>query len=106
MSTFTREQVAEHNSASSAWIIIDSVVYDITKFAPMHPGGEAIILALAGKDATHAFYSFHRQEVLFKYDRLKIGTLVNESPKIILNTPGLISTVPYGEPSFWQGYLI
>ena len=52
MSVYTREQVAQNNSESKAWIIIDSVVYDITKFAAMHPGGELLLLEYAGKDAT------------------------------------------------------
>jgi cytochrome b involved in lipid metabolism len=48
--SFTRQQVAEHNSEKSAWIIIDTVVYDITKFASLHPGGELLLLEYAGKD--------------------------------------------------------
>lgn len=49
---FTREQVSTKSSAEAAWIVIDSKVYDITKFAAMHPGGELLILEYAGKDAT------------------------------------------------------
>jgi cytochrome b involved in lipid metabolism len=37
---FTREEVAKNNTDKSAFIIIDSIVYDITRFASMHPGGE------------------------------------------------------------------
>jgi cytochrome b involved in lipid metabolism len=48
--SYTRQQVAEHNSDKSAWIIIDTVVYDITKFASLHPGGELLLLEYAGKD--------------------------------------------------------
>ena len=52
---YTREQVATHASAKSAWIIIDSHVYDISSFAALHPGGEKLILEYAGKDATGDF---------------------------------------------------
>lgn len=52
MQTFTRDQVAKNCTETSAWIIIDASVYDITKFAALHPGGEMLILEYAGKDAT------------------------------------------------------
>jgi cytochrome b involved in lipid metabolism len=70
MKDFTRDQIAQNNTPKSALIIIDSVVYDITKFASMHPGGEKLLLDFAGKDVTEEFYSYHRQEVLTKYKRL------------------------------------
>jgi cytochrome b involved in lipid metabolism len=104
MRSFTRDQVAQHNSATSAWIIIDTVVYDVTKFASSHPGGELLLLDFAGKDVSTEFYEFHRQEVLLKYDRLRIGTIVNEKPVIEIKTPTTISRVPYAEPSHLQGY--
>ncbi|KAJ3272708.1 hypothetical protein HDV01_005344 [Terramyces sp. JEL0728] len=104
MSSYTRQEVATHSSDKSAWIIIDSIVYDITKFASLHPGGELLILEHAGKDATEIFYAFHRQDVLQKYKRLQIGSITNEKQQIIQNTPGSISQVPYAEPSSLQGF--
>ena len=62
MNEYTLEQVKEHNSASSAWIIIDSQVFDLTSFQKFHPGGELILAEYFGKDATEIFYSFHKQE--------------------------------------------
>ena len=51
------------------------------------------------------FYGLHRQEVLMKYaPRLKIGTISNEKPQIAVPEPGALSTVPYGEPSYWMGF--
>jgi alkylation response protein AidB-like acyl-CoA dehydrogenase len=41
---------------------------------------------------------------LKKYDRLKIGSIVNEQPQIDWNTPGSLSKVPYGEASAFQGF--
>lgn len=29
---FTKEQVAQHKSEDSLWIVIDTVVYDVTNF--------------------------------------------------------------------------
>jgi cytochrome b involved in lipid metabolism len=93
MQQFTRQQVSEANTKQKSWIIIDSGVYDITRFAMMHPGGELLLLEYAGKDATKEFYSFHRQEVLEKFKRLKIGTVTGEKPKILVETGGDLSRV-------------
>lgn len=67
-------------------------------------GGVFPIMELAGKDATDAFYGLHRQEVLIKYDRYKIGTIEGETPAISIRQPGEISRVPYAEPSAWMGF--
>eukprot|EP00913_Durusdinium_trenchii_P017339 g16305.t1 len=100
MASITREEVAKHNKAEDAWIIVDGDVYDVTKFAGVHPGGTQILLEYAGKDAGHAvmqdvahlatstprmphqdatedFYALHRLEVLDKYQRLKKGRLAD-----------------------------
>ena len=57
--TFTKEDVAQHNKDGDVWVIIDGGVYDLSKFAKLHPGGKAAILhpEVAGKDATDQFYS-------------------------------------------------
>lgn len=49
MTTFTREEVAKKK-----WIVIDSVVYDISKFIDLHPGGSTVLEPYigTGKDAT------------------------------------------------------
>lgn len=45
---YSREEVAKHNTPQDAWIVIDNFVYDITKFAKLHPGGTQILLDYAG----------------------------------------------------------
>lgn len=49
------EEVLLHNSPTDAWAILDGVVYDITYFLPLHPGGDGIILPLLGQDMTEEF---------------------------------------------------
>lgn len=61
------DEVAKHNKRDDCWVIIDvsptigayqpeadpkGNVYDVTDFIESHPGGEGIIIANAGKDAT------------------------------------------------------
>ncbi|BGP14303.1 hypothetical protein JCM10213_009164 [Rhodosporidiobolus nylandii] len=105
LKSFSKDEVAKHNKDGDLWIIIDSAVYDLSKFADLHPGGLYVLLQVAGKDATEAFFGMHRAEVLNKYGRYIIGTVENEKPRIILNTPGTLSPVPYAEPTWLsEGY--
>ncbi|GEM_PF-342667 len=52
--TYTTEDVKQHDSKASCWTIISGSVYDITSFIPRHPGGEEILRA-CGTDATNLF---------------------------------------------------
>ncbi|MCQ6264030.1 hypothetical protein MLD55_19105, partial [Alcanivorax sp. MM125-6] len=99
-----REEVAKHSSDDDLWVIIDANVYNISRFKRFHPGGLSVLLDpdVAGQDATEAFYSLHRHEVLERpaYQRLKIGTIAGEQSVIRWRVPGAISKVPYGEPTW------
>lgn len=49
----------EYHTACSdghEWILIDGLVHDVTGFLESHPGGEKLLRAYIGKDATHAFH--------------------------------------------------
>lgn len=97
--TFTRDEVAKHNTPDSLWCIIDHRVYDLTDFLDAHPGGSVVLTQIAGKDVTTDFYNLHRQEVIEKYKKtLCIGTITGEKPEVIEPTPGSLSPVPYAEP--------
>ncbi|KAI0649277.1 acyl-CoA dehydrogenase [Trametes meyenii] len=102
---YTREEVALHNTEDSLWIIIDSKVFDVTRFRNLHPGGASVFTdeGIPGQDATEAFFGLHRYEVLDKpqFARLQIGIVEGEEPQIrggiVL---GEVSKVPYAEPTW------
>lgn len=84
--------------------MVDAKVYDLTRFANLHPGGKAVLLdsEVAGQDATDAFYGLHRHEVLERaqYARLQIGTIRGEKSVIHSRVVGELSEVPYAEPTY------
>ncbi|KAB5596150.1 Long-chain specific acyl-CoA dehydrogenase [Ceratobasidium theobromae] len=104
MRTIAPEEVAKHNSQGDLWIVIDSDVYDLSRFADLHPGGKNVLFdsTVAGQDASEAFFSVHRSDVLEKpqYAKLRIGTLVGRSRKSDVTKLDRISVVPYGEPTW------
>lgn len=63
---FTSEEVAQHNTKDSLWMIIKGNVYDITTYVRSHPGGERALLKFAGKDGTEnvQFHSSTMLEIL------------------------------------------
>ncbi|SMY21102.1 unnamed protein product [Zymoseptoria tritici ST99CH_1A5] len=57
--TITYQEVQQHRSTESCWVILYGNVYDVTSFLPDHPGGSKIILQLAGSDATEEYDPVH-----------------------------------------------
>ncbi|CAO1632728.1 unnamed protein product [Sympodiomycopsis kandeliae] len=51
--------VSKHNSKDDLWIIVHGKAYDLTEFAPEHPGGLNILLKYAGLDATEEYDPIH-----------------------------------------------
>lgn len=52
----TADEVAQHSTRESCWVIIEGEVYDVTGFLNDHPGGASIILRYGGK-VGRLFYS-------------------------------------------------
>ncbi|KIM39789.1 hypothetical protein M413DRAFT_446715 [Hebeloma cylindrosporum] len=101
---FSVEEVAAHNKEGDLWVIIDSRVYNLSKFAAMHPGGLSVLLEeeVAGKDATEAFFSLHRYEVLERpqFKRLVIGSIAGQKQQIFPRASGELSKIPYAEATW------
>ncbi len=51
---FTTAEIAEHNTETDCWLLIDEKVYDATDYIASHPGGTAILQG-CGTDATTIF---------------------------------------------------
>ncbi|KAL8733375.1 MAG: hypothetical protein Q9166_002199 [cf. Caloplaca sp. 2 TL-2023] len=58
------QQIAEHNTVKDLWIVVDGQVWDMTDFAPEHPGGIGIILQYAGRDASQPYNEIHAPSLL------------------------------------------
>ena len=77
-SIYKIEDIMEHNKRDDCWIVINNIVYDITDFIDDHPGGDSILITVAGTDASNFFNELHRPELLEEIAiNYKIG-IINE----------------------------
>ncbi|KAL8389087.1 hypothetical protein RB595_008799 [Gaeumannomyces hyphopodioides] len=60
----TAADLSRHQSPRDCWIAVHSKVWDVTDFLSEHPGGPAILLQYAGKDATAAYDDIHAPGML------------------------------------------
>ena len=76
-SGITMAEVQVHNSKGSCYTVVDGSVYDVTSFISLHPGGEAKILKVCGRDGTSLFFGEreHTAEAQAELAKHKIGIL-------------------------------
>ncbi|KAI1809597.1 FMN-dependent dehydrogenase-domain-containing protein [Poronia punctata] len=58
------EEILAHQSPEDLWLVVDDIVYDLSEFAPEHPGGVEILLRHAGHDATAAYAEVHSPSLI------------------------------------------
>ncbi|KAL4794297.1 cytochrome b5-like heme/steroid binding domain-containing protein [Aspergillus venezuelensis] len=77
---YDKDELVLHNKDGDLWLAIDGTVYDLTKFSEEHPGGQKILLSVAGTDASKKYRKYHGDNILQRYAKeYKIGTLrINE----------------------------
>jgi predicted heme/steroid binding protein len=62
----TPEELAKHATAKDCWLLIDGIVYDVTKYLDNHPGGSAVMVEHAGQDCTENFEDIGARPMLSK----------------------------------------
>ncbi|HYX34220.1 MAG TPA: cytochrome b5 domain-containing protein [Oligoflexus sp.] len=70
--------VVDRNSEDQGyWMIIDGVVYDVTDFIGLHPGGHSVLVNYCGLDATQGFMRVHQghSEIEAMRDMYEIGVV-------------------------------
>lgn len=97
----TRKEVEKHNRKEDLWIIVDTKIFELTKFLNLHPGGSGLLLTVAGKDATTEFFELHRKNVLVKYSNLIIG---NVQSLLRYKEESIFGSIPYSDNNHWHGF--
>jgi cytochrome b involved in lipid metabolism len=55
----TRAEFVQRCQEGELWICIDEKVYDVSQWAPSHPGGYTILAETSGTDVSAIFHAFH-----------------------------------------------
>ena len=80
--TYRLTEIKQHNTKKSSWMVIHNKVYDITEFIAEHPGGEEVLLDLAGQEATEAFEDVgHSNDARDMLSDMHIGELHDDDKK-------------------------
>jgi Cytochrome b5-like Heme/Steroid binding domain len=53
-------EIQQHRHVHDGWVVLKQKVYRLSPYLPYHPGGEAILKGVLGKDATALFDKYHR----------------------------------------------
>jgi cytochrome b involved in lipid metabolism len=73
--TVTAAELVEHNTPEDCWVLIGGTVYDLTEYAPTHPGGGRLITDLAGTDATKEYELEHPLSLMSTLPETIIGAI-------------------------------
>ena len=88
-------ELEAHSTEASLWLTVDGVVRDVTSLVGFHPGGKAVLLEHACKDASAAFHASHKGPSLtIASAMLKSMPLIGrlESPESAVPLPGTVSS--------------
>ena len=72
----TYTSMALHDVPEDCWMEIHGKVYDLTNYAPDHPGGPEYVTDYCGMEATRAFDMEHSKSLLSLIRRYKLGEAV------------------------------
>ncbi|KAK8526066.1 hypothetical protein V6N12_020547 [Hibiscus sabdariffa] len=80
---YSMEEASQHNTKDDCWVVIDGKVYDVTSYLDDHPGGDDVVLAATGKDATDEFEDAgHSKSAKELMQNFCIGELDTSAPVI------------------------
>jgi cytochrome b involved in lipid metabolism len=62
------KEIRQHNTIVDGWVVLRGKVYFLSPYLAYHPGGEKILKAVLGKDASKLFDRYHQWVNIEKYE--------------------------------------
>ena len=85
-------------TTGDCWMAIHGNVYDMTYYAPLHPGPDSLITDHCGTDATAAYTAMHSQALLPTVSEYLLGTLQGADDGSAAPPSGSIGNPPSSPP--------
>uniref|UniRef100_A0AAG5CUE0 Cytochrome b5 heme-binding domain-containing protein n=1 Tax=Anopheles atroparvus TaxID=41427 RepID=A0AAG5CUE0_ANOAO len=102
---YSLADVASHNKPNDLWMIIHDKVYDVTKFLQEHPGGEEVLIEVAGKEASSEFDDVgHSTDAKESMKKFLVGEVI-EAERKAKKSHGSTPTTTAPSSSSWLGSL-
>ncbi|GIJ99100.1 hypothetical protein Aspvir_001226 [Aspergillus viridinutans] len=103
---FTLQEISEHKTKKDLYLIVHDKVYDCSSFVDEHPGGEEVLLDVAGQDSTEAFEDVgHSDEAREILEGLLVGTVKRlPGDPAARAKPAPSSSAPTGATSSSSGF--
>jgi len=76
------KDVQSRTHEDDCWTVINGKVYDLSRYASEHPGGEPAIRESCGKDSTKRFLSAHTEGLLADVGFEPIGQIDKYQPSV------------------------
>ncbi|GBG29973.1 Peroxisomal S-2-hydroxy-acid oxidase [Hondaea fermentalgiana] len=73
------EVAARTSRATGVLVVVDDVVYDVSEFVDVHPGGAQVLLDAAGADASAAFHAAHDPALLASFADMAVGRILDDA---------------------------
>ncbi|KAL1356041.1 hypothetical protein HN51_008017 [Arachis hypogaea] len=78
---YSMKDASKHSTKDDCWIVVNGRVYDVTQYLDDHPGGDDVILAATGRDATDDFEDAgHSKSAREQMEEYFIGELDTSAP--------------------------
>lgn len=59
------DEIRKHATKTEQWIVIEGYVYDVTRWAKKHPGGQRMLTNQAGQDSTVSYVVINVPSLVF-----------------------------------------
>ena len=93
LSKISWAEVAEHNTPSDPWVVVEGRIFDIKSWMGQHPGGSDVLMEFLGADGTQSFIeNYHSEAARAKLRQCYVGDVEDERMVSAIDLVGDIAT--------------